>query len=136
MQSDSPNQKELVLLENYLNKIPQYMFLPSFRGVPKPEVFLNKFKSKTGNLIYWCHSGLADTITEWCKKNNILITGIDDNLKYRNIDLSLSDFISYVDSWNMTITPRPYQYESAYNILKNKQSLSQLATRAGKTLIA
>ena len=136
MQSDSPNQKELVLLENYLNKIPQYMFLPSFRGVPKPEVFLNKFKSKSGNLIYWCHSGLANTITEWCKKNNILITGIDDNLKYRNMDLSLSEFIDYVDSWNMSITPRPYQYESAYNILKNKQSLSQLATRAGKTLIA
>ena len=36
----------------------------------------------------------------------------------------------------MSITPRPYQYEAAYKILQNKQSLSQLATRAGKTLIA
>lgn len=136
MQSDSPNQEELIRLESYLNKIPQYMFLPSFAGVPKPEVFLNKFKSKTGNIIYWCHSGLADTISDWCKKNNIQITGIDDNLKYRNVPESLDEFIKYVDSWRMSITPRPYQYQAAYEILKNRQSLSQLATRAGKTLIA
>lgn len=136
MQSDSPEQKELVQLENYLNKIPQYQFLPSFSGIPKPEVFLNKFKSKDGKLIYWCHSGLADTISNWCKKNNIVITGIDDNLKYRNVPETLDEFIKYVDSWQMSITPRPYQYDAAYKILQNKQSLSQLATRAGKTLIA
>lgn len=136
MQSDSPNQEELIKLESYLNKIPQYMFLPSFAGVPKPEVFLNKFKSKTGNIIYWCHSGLADTILTWCKENNIQITGIDDNLKYRNVPETLDEFIKYVDSWQMSITPRPYQYKAAYEILKNRQSLSQLATRAGKTLIA
>jgi superfamily II DNA or RNA helicase len=136
MQSDSPNQEELIKLESYLNKIPQYMFLPSFAGVPKPEVFLNKFKSKTGNIIYWCHSGLADTISDWCKKNNIQITGIDDNLKYRNVPEALDEFIKYVDSWQMSITPRPYQYKAAYEILKNRQSLSQLAARAGKTLIA
>lgn len=136
MQSDSPNQEELIKLESYLNKIPQYMFLPSFAGVPKPEVFLNKFKSKTGNIIYWCHSGLADTILTWCKENNIQITGIDDNLKYRNVPETLDEFIKYVDSWQMSITPRPYQYNAAYEILKNRQSLSQLATRAGKTLIA
>lgn len=136
MQSNSPNQEELIRLESYLNKIPQYMFLPSFAGVPKPEVFLNKFKSKTGNTIYWCHSGLADTISDWCKKNNIQITGIDDNLKYRNVPETLDEFIKYVDSWQMSITPRSYQYKAAYEILKNRQSLSQLATRAGKTLIA
>ena len=134
MQSDNPN--ELVLLENYLNKIPQYQFLPSFAGIPKPEVYLNKFKSKSGNLIYWCHSGLVDTISTWCKSNNIVIEGIDDNLKYRNVPITLEQYIEYVNSWHMSITPRPYQYEAAYRILQNKQSLSQLATRAGKTLIA
>ena len=134
MQSDNPN--ELVSLEGYLNKIPQYQFLPSFAGIPKPEVYLNKFKSKSGNLIYWCHSGLADTISTWCKSNNIVIEGIDDNLKYRNVPITLEQYIEYVNSWHMSITPRPYQYEAAYKILQNKQSLSQLATRAGKTLIA
>jgi superfamily II DNA or RNA helicase len=134
MQSDNPN--ELVSLESYLNKIPQYQFLPSFAGIPKPEVYLNKFKAKSGSLIYWCHSGLADTISTWCKSNNIVIEGIDDNLKYRNVPITLEQYVEYVNSWHMSITPRPYQYEAAYKILQNKQSLSQLATRAGKTLIA
>ena len=136
MQSDSPNQKELVQLEGYLNQIPSFMFLPSFRGIPKPEVFLNKFKSKDGRLIYWCHSGLIGTIQEWCKKNDIKISGVDDNLIKRDMPMSLEDFKSYVNSWGLSITPRDYQYEAAYKILQNKQSLSQLATRAGKTLIA
>lgn len=136
MQSDSKDQKELKQLESYLNKIPQYMFLPSFRGIPKPEVFLNKFKSKTGQIIYWCHTGLVSTIKEWCKSNNIIINGIDENLMKRSMSMTREEFREYVNSWNMSITPRDYQYDAAYNILQNRQSLSQLATRAGKTLIA
>ena len=137
MQSDSPKQKELLDLEEYLNKIPQYMFLPSFRGVPKPEVFLNKFKTKDNRIIYWCHTGLIGVIEEWCKANNVLLNCADiEALKYRGMRLSLEEFRTYVDNWNMSISPRDYQYEAAYKILCNRQSLSQLATRAGKTLIA
>ena len=136
MQSDSPNQRELVELESYLNKIPSYMFLPSFRGIPKPEVFLNKFKTKDGKLVYWCHSGLIGTIKDWCKSNGIQITGIDEKITKRDIEMPFEEFKRYVDSWSMSINPRDYQYEAAYKILCNRQSLSQLATRAGKTLIA
>lgn len=136
MQSDSPDQKELKELEKYLNKIPQYMFLPSFRGIPKPEVFLNKFKSKDGRIIYWCHSGLAEVIREWCKENAVNITGLDEQLRYRGLSCTRDQFRKIVDSWDLSIKPRDYQYEAAYKILQNRQSLSQLATRAGKTLIA
>ena len=136
MQSDSKDQIELKELEKHLNKIPQYMFLPSFRGIPKPEVFLNKFKSKDGRIIYWCHSGLAETVRTWCKENCINVTGLDEQLRYRGISHSLEQFKAIVDSWNLSISPRDYQYEAAYKILQNRQSLSQLATRAGKTLIA
>lgn len=137
MQSDSPQQKELLDLEGYLNKIPQYMFLPSFRGVPKPEVFLNKFKTKDGRIIFWCHTGLIGVIEEWCKANNVLLNCADiDALKYRGMPMPLEDFKKYVDSWGLSLNPRDYQYEAAYKILCNRQSLSQLATRAGKTLIA
>lgn len=136
MQSDSPNQEELIKLEGYLNKIPQFMFLPSFRGIPKPEVFLNKFKAKDGRLIYWCHSGLSKTIEEWCVENNITVNGIDDNLLYRSVPMNLDAFKQYVNGWNMAITPRDYQYNAAFKIIQHRQSLSQLATRAGKTLIA
>lgn len=136
MQSDSPNQRELVELESYLNKIPSYMFLPSFRGIPKPEVFLNKFKTKENKIVYWCHSGLIGTIQDWCKSNGIQITGIDDTITKRDIEMPFEEFKRYVDNWGMSISPRDYQYEAAYKILCNRQSLSQLATRAGKTLIA
>ena len=136
MQSDSPNQRELVELESYLNKIPSYMFLPSFRGIPKPEVFLNKFKTKECKLVYWCHSGLIGTIQDWCKSKAITITGIDEKITKRDIEMPFEEFKRCVDSWGMSINPRDYQYEAAYKILCNRQSLSQLATRAGKTLIA
>lgn len=136
MQSDSKDQIELKELEKHLNKIPQYMFLPSFRGIPKPEVFLNKFKTKDGRIIYWCHTGLIEVIRSWCKENSIEITGIDDGLKYRGMPMTRDEFKAYVDSWGLSISPRDYQYEAAYKILQNRQSLSQLATRAGKTLIA
>lgn len=137
MQSDSPQQKELLDLEGYLNKIPQYMFLPSFRGIPKPEVFLNKFKTKDGRIIFWCHTGLIGVIEDWCKANNVLLNCADiEALKYRGMPMTLEDFKKYVNSWGLSLNPRDYQYEAAYKILCNRQSLSQLATRAGKTLIA
>ena len=130
--------KELAKLEQYLNKIPQYQFLPSFRGVPKPEVFLNKFKSKDGRLIYWCHSGLWKTICDWCDKNHINIEKekFDDNFKYTNFNLTLDAFQRYIEGWALNLNPYPYQIKAAWLILKYRVSLSQLATRAGKTLIA
>lgn len=133
MQGDS---KELKKLESHLNKIPQYMFLPSFAGIPKPEVFLNKFKSKSGEIIYYCHSGLWREVYGFCQKNNIEVSGIDDYFKYTDFNMSLEDFTLYINKWSLNIQPRDYQIKAAWLILKYRQSLSQLATRAGKTLIA
>ena len=113
------------------------MFLPSFRGIPKPEVFLNKFKTKDGRIIFWCHTGLIGVIEDWCKTNNVSLNCADiDVLKHRGMPMTLEDFKEYVNSWDLSLNPRDYQYEAAYKILCNRQSLSQLATRAGKTLIA
>lgn len=132
----SDNHSEMIELEKYLNKIPQYMFLPSFRGIPRPEVFLNKHKTNKGDIIYYSHSGLWKNIYDWCNEHNIDIHGIDDNFKYTKMNMSLDEFIEYVYSWNLNITPREYQIKAAWLILKYRQSLSELATRAGKTLIA
>jgi superfamily II DNA or RNA helicase len=111
------------------------MFLPSFNGIPKPEVFLNKFKSKSG-IVYYCHSGLWKTIYDWCEGNGIEVGGVDDKFKYNDFDLSLDQFTIYINKWDLNIQPREYQIKAAWLILKYRQSLSQLATRAGKTLIA
>ena len=128
--------KELMQLEEYLNKIPQYMFLPSFRGIPSPTVFLNKFKAKDGRVIYWCHSGLYQTVIDWCHTKGINVTGIDDHFIYRGMNVTLQQFQEYIKGWELNIDPYGYQIEAAWNILRYRQSLSQLATRAGKTLIA
>lgn len=127
--------KEMSALESYLNKIPQWQFLPSFRGIPKPEVFLNKFK-KGDKVIYYCHGGLWKCITDWCEANNIETSGVEPDFIYTNFNLTLEEFEVYVSGWNLNIDPRGYQIKSAWMILKYRNSLSQLATRAGKTLIA
>lgn len=130
------DKKELLELEKYLNKIPQYMFLPSFRGVPKPIVFLNRFKMNNGKFIFYCYSGLWKTIYDWCQENNVKIDGIDNNFKYTDFNMTLEDFTNYVKSWNLTLNPYEYQIKAAWLILKYRFSLSQIATRGGKTLIA
>ena len=128
--------EELKQLEEYLNKIPQYMFLPSFRGVPSPTVFLNKFKATDGRIIYWCHSGLYKTIYDWCADHHVTVDGIDNNFIYTDTTVTLEQFQEYVSGWELNLNPYDYQMEAAWNIIRHRQSLSQLATRAGKTLIA
>ena len=127
--------KEISELEGFLNKIPNYCFLPSFHGIPRPETFLFKFK-KDNRVIYYTFSGLWKQIVDWCNLNNVKHDDLDANFKYTNFNLSKEEFRNYVKTWNLTIEPRDYQYDAAWLILKYRQSLSQLATRAGKTLIA
>ena len=124
-------------MEDFLNRVPSYQFMPSYTGIPKPEVFLNKFK-KDDKVIYYCFAGLWKQIVDWCAENNITCQFETDEqfFKYRKMDMPLEDFTRYVDSWGMTIKPRDYQYKAAWLILKYRISMSQLATRAGKTLIA
>ena len=129
------DNKEISSLEAHLNKIPSYQFLPSFSGIPKPEVFLNKFK-KDNRVIYYCFSGLWKEIVDFCNKEKIQVDGIDSYFKYREFPLSLEEFTEYVNKWNLNLQPRDYQIKAAWLILKYRVSLSQLATRAGKTLIA
>lgn len=133
----SDNPEELILLEKHMNKTPSYQFMPSFRGIPKPEVFLHKAKLPSGHLIYYTYSGLWKEISDWCKKKKIGFTGIDDAFKYNSFcSLSLSEFKDYVNNWELSLTPYDYQYKAAWLILKYNISLSELATRSGKTLIA
>ena len=114
------------------------MFLPSFKPMNRrPVVFLHKTRiESTGQIVYYCHSGLWKTIVDWCKSKGIRYTSLPDAFKLTGFDMSLEDFTKYVDSWGMDIIPRDYQYEAPWKMLHYRQSLSRLATRAGKTLIA
>lgn len=130
------NSQILKELEKHLNKIPQYQLMRGFHGIPRPEVFLNKFKSKSGEIIYYCHAGLWKTCCDWFDERHVSYEGIDNDFKYTGFDMSLEDFTDYIRSWELNIVPREYQIKAAWMILHYRQSLSQLATRAGKTLIA
>lgn len=133
----SDNSKELQALEKHLNKIPSYMFLPSFLGIPKPEVFLHKIV-KDGKILHYVHSGLWKEIVDWCNNNGIQVDGClnDSHFKYRDEDLNEEEFKLWVNSLGLNVQPRPYQIHAAYLIVKYRLSTSQLATRSGKTLIA
>lgn len=126
---------EINLLEEHLNKVPSYMYLPSFTGIPKPTVFLYKTKHQ-GKLVHYCLSGLWKEIVDFCTKNNIECIPPDETFKYTPFSLSLQEFTEYVNSWDLNIQPRDYQLKASWLILKYRQSMSQLATRAGKTLIS
>jgi len=124
-------------LEDFLNKIPEYQFLPSFTGIPKPEVFLDKFR-KGDQIVYYSYAGLWKQIVDWCNEHEITYQWEKDEsyFKYRDFSLSLTEFIDYVSQWGLKFDPYDYQVKAAWLILKYRRSMSQLATRAGKTLIA
>lgn len=131
---DSDKKEEIKALSDYLNKIPSYMFLPSYSSIPKPEIHLDTY-IKNDKKYRFCFSGLYLNIIEWCKNNNIQTT-LCKNLFAKPIEHNFEEFKKIVSSWNLSLKPYDYQLEAAWKILNYKQSLSQIATRGGKTLIS
>lgn len=130
---------EMTKLEEYMNKIPDYMYMPAYKGEIKPEIFLNKFRMDSGEPVYWCFSGLLKIVLDFCSKNSIDLDfpkEKSDYLKYTRLVPKFDEFSKTVESWNLNLNPRDYQLKAAWLILNYRQSLSQLATRSGKTLIA
>jgi len=85
----------------------------------------------------WIPSGLWREVMGICKdyKFEFKLNGItelfDTNISQEKFTQWALDFFE-----KSQITPRDYQIEAAYNILKFKRCLSELATSAGKTLIS
>ena len=85
----------------------------------------------------WIPAGLWKYVMEVCKEYgyDLQINGIrrliDPNINQETFTEWALDFFKGSD-----MTPRDYQIETAYNILKFRRRLSELATSAGKTLIS
>lgn len=124
------------MLKKHINLTDPICFLPTYSGPPFTQDFIFDYVQATGQKILWCSIGLWQVIYKYLKTNNIKYDGLDPNRFKRKMIHTFDEFKSIVDSWNLSITPRPYQYEAAYKILEWNKSLSQLATRAGKTLIS
>lgn len=127
-----------VNLTDHLNLTDPICYLQTYSGPPFTQDFLFSYVQPTGQTIYYCAIGLWQEIYKFFKTNNVPFDGLLENSHFfkRNISHTFEEFKDIVDSWNLKINPRPYQYEAAYKILNWKQSVSELATRAGKTLIA
>lgn len=125
-------------LTDHLNLTDPICYLQTYNGPPFTQDFLFSYVQPTGQTIYYCAIGLWQEIYKFFKTNNVPFDGLLENSHFfkRNISHTFEEFKDIVDSWNLKIHPRPYQYEAAYKILNWKQSVSELATRAGKTLIA
>jgi superfamily II DNA or RNA helicase len=91
----------------------------------------------SGSKVYYCSVGLWQEAYKFFKGVGAQFTGLIENQHYfkQPIKHTFDEFKNIVRSWNLKYEPRPYQYEAAYNILTWKSSLSELATRAGKTLL-
>lgn len=140
------NEEDRINLEKlreHINLVDPICYLPQFankfpdHNYPTQD-FIFKYTQPTGQEIYWSSIGLWQEIYSFFKENNIKYDGLTENkhLFKKQIKHNFEEFKSIVDSWGMSRTPRPYQYDSAYKILTWNQSISELATRAGKTLIA
>lgn len=139
---------EIVALEEHLNRIPDYQYMASFAGIPKPVVFLEK-QRVNDRIVYYCLTGLWHEIKTWCAERNITCRGIFNLKDYDNPDkekdpsiiltpfnMGLEEFQSMVEGWGLNLELRGYQYEAPWKILHYHQSMSELATRSGKTLMA
>ena len=85
----------------------------------------------------WIPAGLWKYVIEVCKnyKFDVDIRGIrrliDPDMNAETFEKWAIDFFDGAE-----ITPRDYQVDTAYNILKFRKCLAELATSAGKTLIS
>lgn len=139
---------EIAALEDHLNRLPDYQYMASFAGIPKPVVFLDKQKIND-RIVYYCLTGLWYEIKTWCAEKKIVCRGVfnlkdydnpnkekDQSLILTPFNMGLEEFKSMVESWGLNLELRGYQYDAPWKILHYHQSMSELATRSGKTLMA
>ena len=130
--------EQMCELEKHMNPFQKHTLLATSTLPPTREIFLDKFRGKDGNWIYYCSAGLWREVFLFFqeKKWSLDAMCIDDEFKYTKFGMSKDEFKEYVRGWGLNLDPYDYQLDAAWLILRYKLSLSELATRAGKTLIA
>lgn len=128
---DLANCRELLAYTNLVNPV---CFLPQYKGQKFTDDYIWEYRQSSGKVIFYTAIGMWQEIYKFFKANNIEYDGLDPNRFKRNVPHTFEEFCEIVKSWNLKYDPRPYQLECAYNILCWNRSISQMATRSGKTM--
>lgn len=123
-------------LQEYVNLVDPICYLKTYTGPPFTQNFLFEFRRNTDSVVYYASIGMWQVFYKYFKEHNINFDGLDPKKFKYDLKHTFEEFKQIVRSWNLKFEPRDYQYEAAYKILCWKKSISELATRAGKTLIA
>lgn len=123
-------------LFDVINQVDPVCYLPTFTGDAFKQEFIWEYRQPSGSVVFYTPLGMCYPICQYFKDNGIEYDGIDTSMFKRELSHTFEQFKEIVDSWGLSRKLRPYQYKSAYKILRYKISLSELATRAGKTLIS
>jgi superfamily II DNA or RNA helicase len=129
---DSANEMEIEQLNISLNRrVENWRFHPLYKkGLW--DGYISYVKDDK-----WIPAGLWKEVMDICKeyRYDLKINGItelfDKNIQAESFNEWAMDFFD-----GSSITPRDYQIDAAYNILKFRKCLAELATSAGKTLIS
>lgn len=125
---------DLKRIEAHFNKIPAYQFMPSFRGIPRAEIFMHR-GTKNGKQFLMSSAGLWREVITFCESQKINVDNrLCESFSHRDM-VPLDEFIKIIHSWNLNLEARDYQIVAAWKILNFHQSLSLIATRGGKTFI-
>lgn len=133
---DARDTAEIRKMMKTINLVDPVCLLPSYKGQIFTNDYIWEYTQKSGGVVWYCSIGLWQVIYSYLKKNGIEFDGLDANRFKKTLNHTFDEFKDIVKSWNLKYEPRPYQYETAYKILGWNRSVTQAATRAGKTLIA
>ena len=128
--------KCLKMTQQYVNLIDPICYLPTYTGMPFTQDVLWSYQKPNGEIIFYAAIGMWQTFYKYFKEQKWEFDGLEPKWFKTTPIHTFEQFKGIVDSWGLKFPPRPYQYESAWKILQWKRSISELATRAGKTLIS
>lgn len=82
-------------------------------------------------------AGLWKEVIDICREYSFEVK-LDGVTRIFDTDINETDFVAWVDEFfeGHELSPRDYQIDAAYKILKYRRCLAELATSAGKTLIS
>lgn len=136
---DDSDRAMLDELRESLCPIDPICFLPTYKGRERfTQDFMWEYTQPTGTKVWYCAIGLWQYCYKFLKDHNVEFDGLIENkdIFKRDMKHTYEEFKDIVDSWELSLNPREYQLEAAYKVLSYRSSLSQISTRAGKTLIA